>query len=158
MFYNVNYLCISLNSWVDQVNDRIPNLPKLAISFYLKQGAKKTPRPISVLLEPTDTREVLSKLFGQLGLRRTHLEYVITQADQKRNSQHVEFDEDVLMYSMFRKKTTIPSLNPNQTLKEWLAENLEKSKIEQEKFAAARAGVVERMQEIKSILKEWVYF
>ena len=72
----------SLQQWLDQLNDHIPSLPKLgrfnilkiqklfgifdelnfenhqkAISFYIKQKQNNTPRPISVVLEPSTVRE-----------------------------------------------------------------------------------------------------
>ena len=107
----------SLQSWLDQLNDHVPNLPKLAVSFYLKRKDKAA-RSVSVVLEPTEVREALSHLFRQMDLRRTHLEYVITKADAKRNPNHVEFDEDVLYHSIFRQKTKVRSLNPDQSLLE----------------------------------------
>ena len=71
----------------------------------------------------------------------------------KRNPQHVEYDEDVLLYSMFREKRKVRFYNSDPTLLEWLEENLEKSKVEQEKYSAARLGVRSRMAEIKEMLK-----
>jgi len=71
----------------------------------------------------------------------------------KRNPQHVEYDEDVLLYSMFREKRKVRFYNSDPTLLEWLEENLEKSKVEQEKYSAARLGVRSRMTEIKEMLK-----
>ena len=94
---------ILLGIWQDfQTNGK-------AISFYIKQKQNNTPRPISVVLEPSTVREgndsiikngpakrktlywtwfgivlrALSHLFQQLGMKRTHLEYVITKADDK---------------------------------------------------------------------------
>lgn len=121
---------------------------------------------MSVLLEPTEVRDALYQLFQQIDLRRTHLEYVISKgiktqsvqpnkikADDRRNPSHVEFDEDVLYHSIFRHKTKVRSLNPDQTLLEWLKENLTQARSEQEKWRAARSSVTDRMAEIKELLK-----
>ena len=121
------------------------------MSFYLK--GKDETRSVSVLLEPSEVREALSSLFRQMDLRRTHLEYVISKADDRRNPSHVEFDEDVLYHSIFRQKTKVRSLNPDETLAEWLKENLAKGRTEQEKWRAARKSVIERMEEIEQLLK-----
>merc|ERR1711868_357201 len=68
----------NLQSWLDQLNDKVPSLPKLAVSFYLKRKDNKA-RSVSVLLEPTEVRDALYQLFQQIDLRRTHLEYVISK-------------------------------------------------------------------------------
>ena len=54
---------------------------------------------------------------------------------------------------MFREKRKVRFYNSDPTLLEWLEENLEKSKVEQEKYSAARLGVRSRMAEIKEMLK-----
>ena len=43
------------------------------------------------------------------------------------------------------------SLNPDQTLVEWLKENLVQSRKEQEKWRAVRRSVTERMGEIRKV-------
>ena len=143
----------NLHSWLDQLNDRLPNLPKLAVSFYLKGKDGEKTRSVSVLLEPSEVRAALASLFGQMELRRTHLEYVISKADDRRNPSHVEFDEDVLYHSIFRQKTRVRSLNPDETLAEWLGENLAKGRSEQEKWRLLRKSVIGRMEEIEQLLK-----
>ena len=89
----------SLQQWLDQLNDHIPSLPKLgrfnilkilevfgifdelnfknhqkAISFYIKQKQNNTPRPISVVLEPSTVREGNDSIIKSIGQRRKNAE------------------------------------------------------------------------------------